>query len=109
MARKWLGIEANLGLAPNTIDAYGRALLRITSLSAPVHPSKSRTPTASTLPPTFTIWLRGGIPSHRMSSSIPLLGWRNVTLQQRLTAIRLFYDYLIEEGRRVSNPVVRGR
>ena len=25
-ARSWLQIQGNLGLAPNTIDAYGRAL-----------------------------------------------------------------------------------
>jgi integrase len=33
----------------------------------------------------------------------------NATLQLQLTAIRLFYDYLIEEGIRPNNPVGRGR
>jgi site-specific recombinase XerD len=33
----------------------------------------------------------------------------NATLQQYLTAIRLWYDYLIEEGIRQTNPVGRGR
>src|SRR5919109_514094 len=37
------------------------------------------------------------------------VGLANATLQQRLVAVRLFYDHLIEEGRRVSNPVGRGR
>jgi integrase/recombinase XerD len=32
----------------------------------------------------------------------------NVTVQQRLVAVRLFYDYLIEEGLRETNPVGRG-
>ena len=36
-------------------------------------------------------------------------GLSNATMQQRLTSIRLFFDYLIEEGRRDSNPVGRGR
>ena len=36
-------------------------------------------------------------------------GLANATLQQRLTAIRLYYDYLIEEGARADNPVGRGR
>jgi site-specific recombinase XerD len=36
-------------------------------------------------------------------------GLANATLQQRLTAVRLFYDFLVEEGRRQSNPVGRGR
>ena len=33
----------------------------------------------------------------------------NATLQQRLVAVRLFYDYLVEEGVRADNPVGRGR
>jgi integrase len=36
-------------------------------------------------------------------------GLANATLQQRVTAVRLFYDYLIEEGLRPNNPVGRGR
>jgi integrase/recombinase XerD len=36
-------------------------------------------------------------------------GLANATLQQRLTAVRLFYDYLIEEDIRSTNPVGRGR
>ena len=30
-------------------------------------------------------------------------------MQQRLTAVRLFYDHLVEEGLRDTNPVGRGR
>src|SRR5690348_4460774 len=109
LARKWLGIEANLGLAPNTIDAYGRALedyLAFTA-AAPVeisdanrehiaayvhHLASRRNPK-----PRNVVIIDSGV------------GLANATLQQRLTAIRLFYDYLIEEGYRVSNPVGRGR
>ena len=36
-------------------------------------------------------------------------GLANATLQQRLVPVRLFFDYLIEEGVRESNPVGRGR
>src|SRR5262249_5151286 len=36
-------------------------------------------------------------------------GLANATLRQRLTAVRLYYDYLIEEGLRDTNPVGRGR
>jgi integrase len=36
-------------------------------------------------------------------------GLANATLQQRLVPVRLFYDFLIEEGLRESNPVGRGR
>jgi site-specific recombinase XerD len=109
IARKWLGIEANLGLAPNTIDAYGRALEDYLAFSATapfdvadanrerianyVHHLASR---RKPKPPNVVVIDSG-------------VGLANATLQQRLTAIRLFYDYLIEEGRRASNPVGRGR
>ena len=33
----------------------------------------------------------------------------NATLQQRLTAIRLFFDFLVEDGLMQTNPVGRGR
>jgi site-specific recombinase XerC len=36
-------------------------------------------------------------------------GLANATLQQRLVPVRLFFDFLVEEGVRESNPVGRGR
>src|SRR6516165_7114050 len=39
----------------------------------------------------------------------PRAGLANRTIQLRLTAIRLFYDFLMETGIRDSNPVGRGR
>lgn len=36
-------------------------------------------------------------------------GLANATTGQRLVSVRLFYDYLMEEGLRDSNPVGRGR
>jgi integrase/recombinase XerD len=37
------------------------------------------------------------------------VGLANATLQQRLVAVRVFYDHLIEERKRETNPVGRGR
>ena len=51
-------------------------------------------------------------PNRRGSKVVVLdsgAGLANATLQQRLTAARLFYDYLIEEGLRPNNPVGRDR
>ncbi|WP_374116659.1 tyrosine-type recombinase/integrase [Streptomyces gilvus] len=36
-------------------------------------------------------------------------GLANATIQQRLVPVRLFYDFLVEDGLRDSNPVGRGR
>src|SRR5258708_19795667 len=108
-AQVWLQIQANLGLAPNTVAAYGRALndylvfcqdQRIIVETATkehiaqyVHDLTSRpNPRGSTI---------------RVLDSGA--GLANATLQQRLTVIRLFYDYLVEEGHRAINPVGRGR
>ena len=50
---------------------------------------------------------------HRRGANVVALdsgaGLSNATLQQRLVPVRLFYDFLIEEGLRDSNPVGRGR
>jgi site-specific recombinase XerD len=108
-AKAWLLIQANLGLARNTVDAYARALedyLRFSTsqgvsietatrehLAAYVHDLASR-------------------PQPRRSKRLRLdsgMGLANATLQQKLTALRLYYDYLIEEGLRDINPVGRGR
>jgi hypothetical protein len=36
------------------------------------------------------------------------VGLANATMQLRLVAVRLFYDHLVEEGLRETNPVGRG-
>ena len=51
-------------------------------------------------------------PSRRGANVVALdsgVGLANATLQQRLVPVRLFYDFLVEEGLRESNPVGRGR
>ncbi len=87
MARKWLGIEANLGLAPNTIDAYGRALedyLAFSATAAVDIPNANREHIAAYVhhlatrrnpKPPNVLFIDSGV------------GLANATLQQRLTAI----------------------
>jgi len=51
-------------------------------------------------------------PSRRGANVVSIdsgVGLSNATLQQRLVPVRLFYDFLVEEGLRESNPVGRGR
>jgi site-specific recombinase XerD len=109
LTRTWLSIEANLGLAQNTIDAYGRALEHYLRFSRAAH-----------------VEIRSAVREHIAAYIHDLaslrnpkrpnvvmidsgVGLANATLQQRLTAIGLFYDFLIEEGVRTANPVGRGR
>lgn len=105
----WLQLQANLGLAHNTVAAYGRALNdylafcqhRELDIEAATKEQIAQYVHDLTSRPNP----RG--PAIRVLDSGT--GLANATLQQRLTAIRLFYDYLVEEGYRETNPVGRGR
>lgn len=108
-ARTWLTIQADLGLAPNTIEAYGRALqdyLSFTQQRGIDHASVSREHIATYVRDLSARPNPNGAHARALD---PGVGLANATMQQRLTAVRLYYDYLVEEGRRVDNPVGRGR
>src|SRR6266540_5903645 len=108
-AKAWLVIQANFGLAPNTIDAYGRALedyLQVSSRQQFMPLSASREHIAAYVRDLTSRQSPLGANVRAFDSGV---GLSNATMQQRLTAIRLFYDYLIEEGLRSDNPVGRGR
>jgi len=107
--RAWLQIQGNLGLAPNTIDAYGRALNDYLDFCQR-HEIGADAATREHL----SLYVRDltsrpnphGVNVRVLDSGY---GLANATLQQRLTAIRLWYDYLVEEGIRSDTPVGRGR
>lgn len=107
-AAEWLGIWADLGRAPRTIDAYSRGLAEYLEACDRdgVDPlTATRAHVAG-----FVRELRTR-PSRRGGNVIALdsgAGLSNATLQQRLVPVRLFYDFLVEEGVRDSNPVGRG-
>jgi site-specific recombinase XerD len=109
IARAWLRIEANLGLSGNTIDAYGRALDDYLAFS-----SRTDTEIVSANRDHVAAYVHE-LSSRKNPKNTNVLvidsgvGLANATLQQRITAVRLFYDFLIEEGHRTSNPVGRGR
>ena len=108
-ARIWLMFQAKLGLASNTIEAYGRALEDYLTFIDRQGVSAEHAKRVDIAEYVHDLLRR---PSPR-GSKVQMLdsgaGLANATLQQRLTAVRLFYDYLIEEGLRPDNPVGRGR
>lgn len=108
-ARKWLQIQADLGLAHNTIEAYSRGLedyflfCKISQLQPEIAKKEH-----------IAAYVRflTNRPNRRGSKIISLdsgAGLANATMQLRITAVRLFYDHLVEEGLRFDNPVGRGR
>ncbi|EFH85291.1 tyrosine-type recombinase/integrase [Ktedonobacter racemifer] len=108
-AHIWLQIQANLGLAPNTIEAYARALeeylaLCIRTKVAAISATKEHVSWY-----VHDLMTRPNPRGEKITTLDSGVGLANATLHQRLTAIRLWYDYLIEEGIRDANPVGRGR
>lgn len=98
--RSWLALLGNLGRSPATVDAYGRGLdqylrfCRDRGVDAP----------GATLEHVslFVRHLNGEGAAVRLRVG-------NATLQQRLTAVRLWYGHLVYQGLRELNPVPRGR
>lgn len=108
-AKQWLEIQHMLGLAPNTIEAYGRGLEDFLGWCKR---SKVKVAQASRAEIAAYVGDLRKRPGPRGKGVVALesgTGLSNATMQQRLTAVRLFFDFLIEEGRRDTNPVGRGR
>ena len=108
-ALAWLRLRADLGLAPRTLDAYARGLSEYLAFSAasgadPLAASREHVARFVRHLNERPLRHAGADPS---SSACPRLS--NATMQQRLTAVRLFYDHVVEEGLRNANPVGRGR
>jgi integrase/recombinase XerD len=108
-AAEWLRVWTDLGRAPRTIDAYARGLAEylLVCEREGIDPV-----TANRLHVAAFVKELTTRPSRRGGNVVVLdsgAGLANATLQQRLVPVRLFYDYLIEEGLRESNPVGRGR
>jgi integrase/recombinase XerD len=108
-AQRWLRLHGAAGLAANTIDAYGRALADYLGFCA----DRGVVPEAATREDVVTYVGELVRRPHRQGRNVVAFdsgaGRANATLQQRLVALRLFYDYLVEEGQRETNPVGRGR
>ena len=108
-ALTWLQVWADLGRAPRTIDAYGRGLSEflLTCERQGVDPVMASRADVAVFVRELT-----SRPSLRGMNVVAIdsgAGLANATIQQRLVPVRLFYDFLMEEGLRESNPVGRGR
>jgi integrase/recombinase XerD len=107
-ARTWLTIQHQLHLAPNTIAAYARALDEYLTFCQQQHFSVEHATREHLAAYVQFLTTR---PNPRRGSA-PTAGTggglANATLQLRLTAVRLFYDYLVETAVRADNPVGRG-
>jgi integrase/recombinase XerD len=99
--RSWLVLLGNLGRADATLDAYARALSNYFGfcLGLGVKPETATLEHVSL----YVRYLRGDSPHSKASNP-----YSNATMQQYLTALRLWYDHLVYQQIRESNPVPRG-
>ena len=109
LGKQWLERQVLLGMARNTVDAYGRALQDFLAYCQD-HGFESTHTTREQI--ALYVGSLRNRPNPRGNKILTLdsgVGLSNATLQQRLTAVRLFFDHLIEDGHRETNPVGRGR
>ena len=108
-AINWLEVQVKLGLSPRTIEAYARGLADYLAVC-----QREGTDPLTAGRAQIATYVRDlALRPHRRGPNVVAIdsgvGLANATLQQRLVAVRLFYDHLIDEGRRETNPVGRGR
>jgi len=108
-AAGWLRVWTDLGRAPRTIDAYARGLAEFLQVC---EDHRIDPVTANRADVAVFVRELTGRPSRRGTTVVSIdsgCGLANATIQQRLVPVRLFFDFLVEEGVRESNPVGRGR
>ena len=108
-SKAWIEIQLKLLRAPKTIDAYARALNDFLSVCyrLGIEPASATRSSIASYVDDMTHRLITHT-SH-LSSENTFCALANSTMQQHLTAVRLFFDFLIETGLRDYNPVGRGR
>jgi integrase/recombinase XerD len=108
VAVRWLEVQRDLGRSPRTVEVYARSLVdyfawcereRVDVLSA------GRAEIAGYV---RDLRERPGRHGANVISLTSGIGLSNATLQLRVTVIRLFYDFLVEERVRDRSPVMRG-
>jgi integrase/recombinase XerD len=109
LAVEWLEMLADLGRSPRTVEAYARGVVDYLSFcehGAVDVTGASRADVAGYVRDLRSRPGRGGGNVVAIDSGA---GLSNSTLRSRLVAVRLFYDFLVEERVVDRNPVGRGR
>jgi integrase/recombinase XerD len=107
-ARRWLQSVADLGHARNTVEAYGRAVEEYLSFTKGLGVAVADARRDHVAGYVRSLLVRNKPDAKVIEIGAPL-GLSNASVQQRLTAVRLFYDFLMEEQQCSANPVGRGR
>lgn len=108
-ARAWIVFQANLQRSPQTVDAYARDLQDYLAFCQQ-HQLAAETAQKEHIALYVRDMAERPRPRGRNGSVLVSgTGLANATMQRRLTAVRLYYDSLVEDGTCLRNPVGRGR
>jgi site-specific recombinase XerD len=98
IAQDWLDLQIQLGLAPRTIDAYGRGLADYLSFCERDGIDPHSADRGEIARYVHDLACRPGRRGPNVVAIDSGVGLANATMQLRLVAVRLFYDHLVEEG-----------
>jgi len=107
-ARSWLQIQGNLGLAHNTIDAYGRGLNDYLGFCVR---QNVRPEIVTREHIALYVQDLASRPNPKGDNIVQLAsqsGLSSSTMQQRITVVRLYHEYLKEQQIRDDTPLHRG-
>jgi len=100
--------QQDLGRSPRTVDAYARSLVDYLRFCARGDIDVVGVGRAEIAGYVRDLRERPGRHGANVVALSSGAGLANATLQLRITVVRLFYDFLVEEGVRERNPVGRG-
>lgn len=107
LARAWLGLQANRNLAKHSVETYGRSLddfLRFMEQETVQPEVATREQLAAYV---RDLLARTNPRQPKVVHLDSGAGLSNATILLRLSVIRLFYDHVVDEGVRSTNPVGR--
>jgi integrase/recombinase XerD len=107
-AVRWLAVQRDLGRSPQTVIAYARSLMDYLDWCGRANVDVAEAGRADIAGYLGELRERPGRHGAKVISLTSGAGLSNATLQLRVTVVRLFYDFLVEEKVRDRNPVARG-
>ena len=105
---RWLGVQRDLGRSPQTVEAYARSLTDYLGFCERAGVDASVAGRAEIARYVRDLRERPGRHGANVIALASGAGLSIATLQLRVTVVRLFYDFLVEERVRDRNPVARG-
>jgi Phage integrase, N-terminal SAM-like domain len=108
IALRWLALQVDSGRSPRTVQAYARSLVDYLAWCDRGGVEVETAGRAEIAGYLRDLRERPGRHGANVVSLNSGVGLSNATLQLRVTVVRLFYDFLVEEQVRDRNPVARG-